>query len=423
MLAIRCARLEVLRGPDQGKSIQLGERTTAVIGLDPDVDLPLTDDSISRRHAELRASPAGYVLRDLGSTNGIRIGALVVREAVLGPKATFSLGETDFQFTLLSDEVQHALSSSDRFGSVLGAAPVMREMFAILEGAAKSDATLLLEGESGTGKEAITESVHRASSRANGPFVVVDGSAIAPELIESELFGHEKGAFTGALNARDGAFVEAHGGTLFLDEVGELSASMQPKFLRALEQRKIKRVGGSTYQPVDVRVIAATHRDLQGAVKKGTFRQDLYYRLAVIKVQVPPLRHHLEDVPLLARQFVRQLQPKANPDELLTAGTLAAFSAYAWPGNVRELRNATERLMALGNLPSHLTSSGQSGAAVPGAYHQTRRAALDRFEMEYCEKLLSSCDGVVARAAERAGISRQMFHRLLQKHGLVGREP
>ncbi len=419
MLAIRCARLEVLSGPDKGKSIELGASTSAVIGSDPDAELSMTDDSISRRHAELRADASGYLLRDLGSTNGIRIGALIVREAVLGPVATFSLGESELRFTLLSQEIERPLSSSDHFGSVRGASPVMREMFALLERAAKTDSTLLLEGESGTGKEAITESVHQASSRANGPLMVVDCSAIPPELIESELFGHEKGAFTGAATARNGAFVEASGGTLFLDEIGELSLAMQPRFLRALEQRKIKRVGGSTYQPIDVRVIAATHRDLQHAVKHGTFRQDLYYRLAVIKVKVPPLRHHLEDVPMLARQFVQQFKPSARPDAVLTAGTLAAFSAYSWPGNVRELRNATERLLALGDLPPGLGSSRGSDDAPAGEYHQSRRAALDRFEREYCVKLLADCDGVVSRAAERSGISRQMFHRLMQKHGLV----
>jgi transcriptional regulator with GAF, ATPase, and Fis domain len=299
-------------------------------------------------------------------------------------------------------------------------------MFTLLERAAATDSTVLLEGESGTGKEVIAESLHRASPRAGGPLGVVDCSAIPPNLIESELFGHEKGAFTGASSARAGAFEEANGGTLFLDEIGELPPELQPKFLRALERRQVKRVGSAHYRDVDVRVIAATNRDLGKLVSEGKFRSDLFYRLAVVRVAIPPLRQHLDDVPLLARHFIKHLRPGVEPSTLLSDAVLSAFSRYSWPGNVRELRNAVERLLALGDLATPVGDpavAATSSAAAPPVlldedYHEARRAAIEHFEREYCRGLLQANDGVVVRAAERAGISRQMFHRLLQKHGI-----
>jgi DNA-binding NtrC family response regulator len=423
VLAVRCARLRVVAGPDTGKEVDLGVRTSVTIGTDPDVQLVLSDDTVSRRHAELRSGAEGYVLRDLGSTNGIRIGSVVLREARLdGETVTFSLGETDIEFALSSVEVEHELSGQDRFGTVLGNAPAMRRMFALLERAAASDTTVLLEGESGTGKEVIAESIHHASPRAKEPLVVVDCSTIPPELFESELFGHERGSFTGANASRAGAFEAADGGTLFLDEIGELPLALQPKFLRALEKRQVKRIGSTHYKDVDVRVVAATNRDLARFSAEGKFRSDLYYRLAVVHVAVPPLRHHPEDIGRLARHFVKRVRPTADPDQLITAAVLAAFTAYTWPGNVRELRNAVERLLALGELAGPL---GQPRADQPepvappiDEYHHARREALDRFEAAYCRRLLDECNGVVTHAAERAGISRQTFHRLLKQHGI-----
>jgi DNA-binding NtrC family response regulator len=413
-LTVTCGRLRVTRGPDKGLELDLGARTSAVIGTDPDADLVLHDDSISRRHAELRASEDGYVLRDLGSTNGIRVGGTRVIEALLDEKTTFTLGETTLTFTLSDEAVEHELSARRQFGNVLGSSAAMRQLFAMLERAAPSDSTVLLEGESGTGKEAVAESLHKASPRASGPFIVVDCAAIPASLMESELFGHMQGAFTGAQAARAGAIEEADGGTLFLDEIGDLPLDLQPKLLRALEKKQVKRVGAVDYKDVDFRVVAATNVDLAKAAQANKFRSDLYYRLAVVRVTLPALRHRVEDIAMLARHFLATLGAEARAEALLTSSVLSAFSAYAWPGNVRELRNAVERLVTLGELAQPL----DTGAPLPRNYHDARRAAIERFEHSYCRTMLSEHGGMVTRAAAEAGISRQMFGRLLRKHGI-----
>ncbi|MDF2692599.1 MAG: Flagellar regulatory protein FleQ [Labilithrix sp.] len=416
------ARLRVVAGPDVGKELELGDRTSAVIGTHPDCDLVLSDTTVSRRHFEVRAQGDGYAVSDLGSTNGVRIAGVLVRDAhVDGDLARLEVGDTVLELVLSEERVEHALSEATSFGSVIGASPPMRSLYSTLERVARTDATVLVHGESGTGKELIVESIHAASPRASGPLVVVDCSAIPSNLVESELFGYEKGAFTGAIGVKPGAVEEAHGGTLFLDELGELPLDLQPKFLRFLEGRQVRRVGGTRWKDVDVRVIAATHRDLSKAVAAGTFRSDLYYRVAVVKLAVPPLRHRIEDVPLLAHHFVRRTRPDLNPAAVLTRDVTAALQAYAWPGNVRELRNVIERLLALGDLASQVRiPTTAAPSTTERDYHAARRDAIERFEREYARGLLYECGGVVSRAAARAGISRQMFHRLLQKHGLGG---
>jgi transcriptional regulator with PAS, ATPase and Fis domain len=275
---------------------------------------------------------------------------------------------------------------------------------------------VLLEGESGTGKEVVAESLHRGSPRTRGPFIVVDCAAIPANLIESELFGHVQGAFTGAHSARPGAIEEADGGTLFLDEVSELPLDLQPKLLRALERRQVKRLGAGDYKDVDFRVVAATNRDLSKWAQAGKFRSDLYYRLAVVKVAIPPLRDRVEDIAILAHHFLESLQAGPKADELLTQSMLSAFTAYSWPGNVRELRNAVERLVTLGELAQPF--DGNAEPAAPRNYHDARRAAIERFEHTYCRAMLKQHGGMITRAAEEAGISRQMFGRLLRKHGV-----
>jgi two-component system response regulator GlrR len=413
VLAVPRARLKVTRGRDKGKKLELGDAPTAVIGTHEDADLPLHDDTVSRRHAELRATPTGWVVRDLGSTNGVRVDGTRVVEAVLDrPSHAISLGETDLEWKLLDDAVELALSPRAGFGLLVGDSPPMRALYALLERAAASDSTVLVEGESGTGKEAVAESLHRASPRHEGPFVVVDCGAVAPSLLESELFGHEKGAFTGADRARAGAVEEAEGGTLFLDEIGELPLALQPKLLRLLESRQVRRLGAAQHRRIDVRLVAATNRKLDRCVAEGSFRQDLYYRLAVVKVTVPPLRARPEDILPLARRFAEARG--VDPDKLLSDGVKTALTRHAWPGNVRELRNAVERLLAVGELGTGV--SGAGGAPLP--YNQARADALDGFEREYCKTLLRRAGGVVTRAAAEAGISRQMFHRLLRKHEL-----
>jgi transcriptional regulator with PAS, ATPase and Fis domain len=413
ILEVPRARLKVARGKNKGRALELGEPTVAVIGTHPDADLILDDDTVSRRHAELCATEAGWLVRDLGSTNGVRVDGTRVVAAILDRSShSISLGETDLEWKRLDDAAAHALSPRVGFGLLLGESPPMRALYAILERAAPSDSTLLIEGESGTGKEAVAESVHRASARNSGPFVVVDCGAIAANLLESELFGHEKGAFTGADRARPGAVEEAEGGTLFLDEIGELPIELQPKLLRLLESKQVRRLGAAKHRSIDVRVVCATHRKLDRCVAEGSFRQDLYYRLAVVKVTVPPLRARAQDIMTLARHFALAQRKDVDPDSLLTEGVKAAFRAHSWPGNVRELRNAVERLMLVGELDTNVKNER------PRPYHEARAEAIDRFEREYCKTLLTRAGGVVSKAAGEAGISRQMFHRLLGKHGV-----
>jgi DNA-binding NtrC family response regulator len=414
VLAVRRARLKVVRGPDKGAQLELAEAESVLLGSDPDADLVLNDDTVSARHAELKPTVRGWVVRDLGSTNGVVVGDLRVMEALLDDKRRLVLGETELEWRLLDGEAEHALSEGG-FGTLIGESPAMRTLFGRLEQAAGSDSTVLLEGESGTGKEVIAQALHHASQRNEGPFVVVDCGALASGIIDSELFGHERGAFTGADRARSGALEEASGGTLFLDEIGELPLEHQTKLLRALEAREVRRVGSSKPRPIDVRVIAATHRKLERQVQAGQFRADLYYRLAVLRLHVPSLRDRREDVLPLARHFVQRFRPGQDPDPILGGGLATALGSYDWPGNVRELRNVIERLCLLGELDTRLREQ-----APPAPYAQAREEAIDRFEREYCRALLAHSDGVVARAAERAGISRQMLHRILRKHELRG---
>jgi DNA-binding NtrC family response regulator len=415
VLAVRRARVTVVAGPDQGKTLELGDATVAVVGTHRAAELSLSDDTVSRRHAELRAEARGWRLTDLDSTNGVRIGGALVRDALLDGTTRLRLGATELELRLLDDSVQHPLSSEPAFGALLGRSPEMRRLFALAARAAQSDATVLIHGESGSGKELLAEALHRASPRAEAPFVVVDCGNLAAGVADSELFGHEAGAFSGAARARSGLVEEADGGTLFLDEIGELPLELQPKLLRVIEAREVRRVGADRPRSVDVRIVAATHRDLGRAVDEGRFRADLYYRLGVLRLTLPPLRHRPEDIPLLARRFVAQLSPERDADQLLGGALMAALAGYAWPGNVRELRNVVERLVAVGELDSRVRGANADGAD----YHEARRIALDRFERDYFARLLDDCDGAVGKAAERAGISRQMLHRIMRRHQLV----
>jgi two-component system, NtrC family, response regulator GlrR len=417
VVAVRRARLRVARGPSRGAELVLSSLDPVVIGSDADADLVLADDTVSARHAEIRPTARGWIVRDLGSTNGVVIGEVRVGEALLDERTRrLALGESELEWKLYDDEVEHLLAATP-LGGLVGEAPAMRALFALVEQAAPSDSTVLLEGESGTGKEVLAEALYRASARAEKPFLVVDCAALAPSLVESELFGHEKGAFTGADRARAGALEEASGGTLFLDEIGELPLEQQVKLLRALEAREVRRLGAARAKPIDVRVVAATHRRLERLVAAGQFRADLYYRLAVIKLHLPALRDRAEDILPLARRFVAELRPGLDPAALLTDAVAAALTAHRWPGNVRELRNAVERLILVGQLATELRAP-----AAPPEYETARRRALDEFEREYCRAVLAHAGGNVSRAAAAAGLSRQMLHRLLRKHDLRGGE-
>jgi transcriptional regulator with PAS, ATPase and Fis domain len=358
------------------------------------------------------------------------MGTSRIHELTLTSDAALVVGETTLAVVITSENLDLPLSTSSRFGDAVGVSPIMRHLFATLERAAPSDLTILIEGESGVGKDVLARAIHERSARRNQPFVVADCSAFPDNLIESELFGHDRGAFTGANESRRGVFEEANGGTLFLDEIGELPLDLQPKLLRALEQRIIRPVGGRGGKPVDVRVVAATNRRLSEAARTGEFRSDLFYRLAVVKVTVPPLRERLEDVLPIARAMFRAKLRDAQAD--LPPDFASMLVAYHWPGNVRELRNVIDRHIALGERVG-LLDSGQM-AQLPGAeehdpnddlmtlsYHEARKLLLERFEEKYAPRLMARAEGNVSRAADLANIARPSLYRMLDRVGLLKR--
>ena len=415
---IRKFSVSVMSGPDAGETCA-SESDRLVIGTHRSAGMVLSDRAVSRFHLELILEGDRIRLRDLGSRNGTRVEGVQVMDAFLGDGATIAIGQTRLKLTAGDERVALPVSSADRFGLLVGSSPALRAAFALLERAARSDATVLLEGETGTGKDAAAESIHRASARSEGPLVVVDCGAIPADLLESELFGHEKGAFTGAVAARQGAFQAAHRGTIFLDEIGELDIALQPKLLRALENREVKPVGRATYEPVDVRVIAATNRALRSEVNSRRFRSDLYYRLAVLEVRLPPLRERKEDLPLLVDCILDRMGIGERPEAALlrSAEFKSALERHEWPGNVRELRNYLERCLALRSQPP----LGQAAAPVPAGERPDvslpMRQARDNFLRHYLAEILARHESVSA-AARAAGVDRIHFYRLLRRHGL-----
>jgi transcriptional regulator with PAS, ATPase and Fis domain len=414
-------RLCVTHGPDAGVSRELVSSTLR-IGSAAENDLVLSDETVSRRHCAIEPVPGGVRIRDEGSTNGIVIGHLKVAEATVSGPLQLQLGDTRISIEPLRELVSREQSSVGRFGDLLGSSARMRELFADLERIAASDVTLLVEGETGTGKELVAESVHRASKRAAEAFVVFDCSAVAPTLIESELFGQERGAYTGAV-ARPGIFEQADGGTIFLDELGELPKDLQPKLLRALERREVRRLGAQRTISVDVRVIGATNRNLAAEVKRGNFRGDLYFRLAAAHVQVPPLRDRMEDIPLLVEHFLARAG-STRPLSDIPPQAWAMFKAHRWPGNVRELWNAVQRFLVT---PERVVPTVETRAA-PGMglpaegplppLRVARRDANDAFELTYLGALLSRTGANMKAAATMAEVSRQMIQKLMKKHGI-----
>jgi DNA-binding NtrC family response regulator len=421
-LELSAMRLAVVSGPDAGASYTAdSERFT--IGTHDRADLRLRDRTVSRFHAEIGLEGDRVAIRDVGSTNGTFVDGVSVVHAFLHPGALIRVGGTELRYSSEGEPVA-VPAGADRFGPLVGSSPPMRAVFARLARAAASDATVLLTGETGTGKEAAAEALHGASKRAARPFVVVDCAAIPPDLLESELFGHEKGSFTGAIASREGAFEAAHGGTVFLDELGELSPELQPKLLRALEKREIKRVGATAWKPVDVRIVAATNRDLRAEVNAGRFREDLYYRLAVVEIRLPPLRDRPGDVPLLIEELLERLGHAARPEaELLRSPAARAdLARHPWPGTVRELRNYVERCLALAERPppdgGEPAPAAAAGAGAPDDLRAARKQWTAGFEKGFLEELLAKHNGNVSAAARAAGFDRKHFYRLLWRHGL-----
>jgi transcriptional regulator with PAS, ATPase and Fis domain len=418
---VRGVELRVVEGRDRGAVAKVGAEGVRV-GSGALSDLRLTDPTVSRLHCEVRNVDGVLRVVDSGSTNGTYVDGVKVHVAELGAGARLRLGETILTVANLGEPMALELSARHRFGEVLGASTEMRRMYAILERVAPTEASVLIQGETGTGKELVARSIHDASPRANGPFVVVDCGSIAENLIDGELFGHVRGAFSGAVADRRGLVEEADGGTLFLDEIGELPPSLQPRLLRVLESHEVRRVGGNTSKRVDVRVVAATNRPLAQAVNRGTFREDLYYRLAVVEIELPPLRARRDDVALLAEHFFRRYAGDAEP---VPPELLSSLTSRAWPGNVRELRNYVERSVSLGlaSLPGPAPALRDAEPSVPVhlPLKDARAAWTEQFEAIYVKALLAKTDGNVTRAAQLAGINRRSMQRLIASLGI--REP
>ncbi|MFH1809700.1 MAG: sigma 54-interacting transcriptional regulator [Pseudomonadota bacterium] len=419
--SVEGCRLVVVEGDDQGAAFDLAEGS-AIIGKSASCQLRLSDGSVSAQHLRIEVTPLGLRVADLGSTNGTFYLGSRLEQAVLPTGAVLSLGRT--RLALSSREPPRGAGYSDRssYGEIVGSAPVMRRLYALLERIEPTDYTVLIHGETGTGKELVARAIHDHSARTGGPYEILDCTSMPPDLAESLLFGHVKGAFTGATSDRLGSFQRADGGTLFLDELGELRLDLQPKLLRALESGKVQRVGDGRLQSVDVRVVAATNRDLGAEVDAGRFREDLYYRLNVVTLELPPLRERREDIPGLVRHFVSGPKQQALA---ISAETLELFTCgYDWPGNVRELRNAIASVLSLGEVPERL----RQAAPEPGhgelrvdhdePFVQAKKRLVDAFERDYLQGQLDRADGNMAKAARLASVDRAYFKRLLKRHGL-----
>jgi DNA-binding NtrC family response regulator len=400
-----------------GESISVGTATTNALVLD--------DRSVSRFHVELTITARGIEVVDLHSTNGTFVGAVRVERAVVPVGTTLVVGGC--QLRVDGDRPgQGAFLPRSRLGGILGESLLMRRLMDQVQRVASTAASVHLVGESGTGKEVVARAIHDLGARAQRPFEVVDCGALLPALVASELFGHEKGAFTGADRAHQGAFERAHGGTLFIDEVGELPLSVQPSLLGVLERRKVRRLGGKTDIPVDVRIVSATHRDLRTEVNESRFRLDLYYRIGVVTLKLPPLRERPEDIPLLIEHFLHESGYAGPVADLVSPEAMAQLRAHTFPGNVRELRNVVEALLAMGELPRVEQILPESGAedliakTLDFPYKQARDVVLRAFEARYLPSLLQRSGNNVAKASRNAEMDRSHLIDLLRRHGLKG---
>ena len=428
-LVLDVLKVEVVAGPDAGATHSLALPVVR-LGSDRDNDLVLADPAASRHHAELRCEDGALILRDLGSTNGTFLGEARVREVELAPGSEFRIGESRL-VVQRGTQTRRALPPVDgRLGELVGQGPAMTRLFGLLEAVAPTPVNVLVTGESGCGKELLARTLHQLSGRA-GPLVVFDAATADPEMVRADLFGHVKGAFTGAAGERQGAFRAAHGGTLMIDELGELPLDLQPRLLRALESRQVQPVGGDHAVPVDVRVVAATHRDLPAMVQAGSFRADLYHRLNVIPLALPPLRARMEDLDLLVEHLSASL-PVALA---LSAAARAALAAYGWPGNVRELRNVLERAAVLcqgrsaepadlmleagGPAPRVPAPQGGGGPVEPAAAGPAGAPeSLEAIERKAVLAALERHGGNKTAAARELGVSVNTLRRKLSGYGI-----
>jgi DNA-binding NtrC family response regulator len=422
----RATRLRVIHGPDVGTEVAI-PAIGLVVGADPASDFVLNDPAVSRRHCSIVPSGDGFEVTDLGSRNRTVLDGTTLAKATIPVGAVLRIGGSLVQLVPGEEAVVIPPSSKSVFGGLVGSSIAMRQIYALLERASASNAPILLLGESGTGKELAARAVHEHSARKNGPFSVFDCGASAESLIESDLFGHLRGAFTGAHADRPGAFELAHEGTLFLDEIGDLPVSLQPKLLRMLETGEVTPLGGRKPQRFDVRVVAATNRELEEEVARGTFRGDLYYRLAVVEVHLPPLRKRLEDVEDLVNVFLAR---EGRPGSDLRSDNLDRLRGYHFPGNVRELRNIITRAVALSppNTPFSAMPVLLSGtttksdtewiARADRPFQEAKTEIIARFERDYLEDLLIRSGGNLSQASRISGVERKHLYRLLEKNGL-----
>jgi transcriptional regulator with GAF, ATPase, and Fis domain len=429
-LRMELSRLELLvervAGVDRSETHVL-DGDVFRIGSHPSNDLVLDDPTISRFHCRILRAGGAWRIEDAGSTNGTRVDAVKIIAAELDADVRVAIGDSTLR---VRPAVRGRVNVPERasFGAIVGRSLAMQRLFTVLERIAASDIDVLVLGESGTGKELVATELVSHSARSDGPVVVVDCGAISPSLIESELFGHVRGAFTGADRDREGAFEAAHGGTLFLDEVGELPLELQPKLLRALEAREVRRVGQTRSRRVDVRVVAATNRDIEREVNRGRFREDLYYRLEKVCVRVPPLRDRPEDIPLLAASFLHAMDA-IGAGRLFSPDVIAEMQLHDWPGNVRELRNYIERCVVLDGVTPPRKRSGTMPAVTkePHAidpidhdvpFRIAKDAAVTTFERAYLGSLLERCQGNVSKASRIARMDRMYLHQLARKYGI-----
>ncbi|SEU29926.1 regulatory protein, Fis family [Stigmatella erecta] len=423
-------RLLVVAGPDEGRCVVTGkERLT--VGAHPDNDLVLVEDrTASRHHFEIQFTERGYLLVDLGSTNGTFLDGRRIERAYLSPASQVRAGSSVITFSPVTQEAAGAPGEEGKLCGMVGQSAKMRQIFGLIQRIAPMNVSVIIQGETGTGKELVARAIHELSERRKGPMVVLDCGAIPPNLIESELFGHEKGAFTGAVNSRPGAFERAQGGTIFLDELGELRLDLQPKLLRALENREVRRVGGNDVIGVDCRVIAATNRDLLKEIAAGNFREDLYFRLSVIHIPLPPLRQRRDDIALILKRALAEPEVvERHGRKRFSSEALGLLMAYAWPGNVRELMNVLSHVLTFSDgeeiLPVHLPARVR-GQAREGplpfnehlAFKDAKEQLLENFEREYITSVLGRCEGNLSRAARESGLHRKSIERLVKKYQL-----
>ncbi len=409
--------LVVISGPDEGKRIPITEKVL-MIGRSARGDLTLSDKTVSNFHLEIESSPTGIHVRDMGSTNGTRVDGQRIQSLILEIGSEIQIGNTILK-VFIEEETTPVLPPA--LGSLVGKSPKMQEVYHWIRKGAKGDAAILIQGETGCGKEVVAREIHRLSDRTEAPLITIDCSAIPKDLIESELFGHEKGSYTGATSQRKGAFEQAQGGTVFLDEIGELPIDMQPKLLRVLEEKHFKRIGGSERIKSDFRVIAATNRWLDQEVVKGTFRQDLYFRLYVIPIFLPPLRERQEDIPLLIQHFLKGKYvhvPQPVLDKL---------TEHPWPGNVRELRNVLERgvvMMESNTLQVEnllfLGEGKKGGGPMPwqGSEDSAPPVSLEEIEKQVIRRAIKTHGGDKKAVARELGIALSTLYEKIKRFNL-----